>query len=172
MLDYIYPEEEQRFFTNREHTLAVLGLSRDLLSQGVRKHLALSGFRRVGKTVVLKEFLRRNLQPDQGGDCHLAYMDLPRLGLTPEGFAVQYVGYLLYWMLGDFRQRAESFFDAPAQLAAAGQMGATFSEHVVRLHQELQKEKPDQHLLLELAFNTPEIYAQASGKRVIVILDE
>jgi len=31
MLDYIYPEEEQRFFTNREHTLAVLGLSRDLL---------------------------------------------------------------------------------------------------------------------------------------------
>jgi hypothetical protein len=172
MLDYIYPEEEQRFFTNREHTLAVLGLSRDLLSQGVRKHLALSGFRRVGKTVVLKEFLRRNLQPDQGGDCHLAYMDLPRLALTPEGFAVQYVGYLLYWMLGDFRQRAESFFDAPAQLAAAGQMGATFSEHVVRLHQELQKEKPDQHLLLELAFNTPEIYAQASGQRVIVILDE
>ena len=65
MLDYIYPEEEQRFFTNREHTLAVLGLSRDLLSQGVRKHLALSGFRRVGKTVVLKEFLRRNLQPDR-----------------------------------------------------------------------------------------------------------
>ena len=43
MLDYIYPEEEQRFFTNREHTLAVLGLSRDLLGRGVRKHLALSG---------------------------------------------------------------------------------------------------------------------------------
>ena len=39
MLDYIYPEEERRFFTNREHILAVLGLSRDLLSQGVRKHL-------------------------------------------------------------------------------------------------------------------------------------
>lgn len=174
MLDYIYPEEEQRFFTNREHTLAVLGLSRDLLGQGVRKHLALSGFRRVGKTVVLKEFLRRNLQPGSASasDCRLAYMDLPRLALTPEGFAVQYVGYLLYWMLGDFRQRVESFFDAPAQLAAAGQMGAAFAEHVVRLHQELQKEKPDQHLLLELAFNTPEVYAQASGRRVMLILDE
>jgi len=172
MLDYIYPEEEQHFFTNREHTLAVLGLSRDLLAQGVRKHLALSGFRRVGKTVVLKEFLRRNLQPDHDGDCRLAYIDLPRLALTPEGFAVQYVGYLLYWMGGDVRQRVESFFDAPAQLAAAGQMGAAFSEHVVRLHQELQKEKPDQHLLLELAFNTPEVYAQASGQRVMLILDE
>ena len=172
MLDYIYPEEEQRFFTNRDHTLAVLGLSRDLLGQGVRKHLALSGFRRVGKTVVLKEFLRRHLETNRDGDCRLAYMDMPRLALTPEGFAVQYVGYLLYWLAGDLHQRVESFFDAPAQLAAAGQMGATFSEHVVRLHQELQKEKPDQHLLLELAFNTPEAYAQAADKRVIVILDE
>jgi len=171
-LDYIYPEEEQRFFTNREHTLAVLGLSRELLAQGVRKHLALSGFRRVGKTVVLKEFLRRNLQPGQQEDCRLAYIDLPRLALTPEGFAVQYAGYLLYWMLGDFHQRVESFFDAPTQLAVAGQMGAMFSDHVVRLHQELQKEKPDQHLLLELAFNAPEVYAQASGQRVMLILDE
>jgi len=175
MLDYIYPEEEQRFFTDREHTLAVLGLSRDLLAQGVRKHLALSGFRRVGKTVVLKEFLRRNLQPGSpgsAGDCRLAYMDLPRLALTPESFATQYVGYLLYWMAGDFQRRVESYFDAPAQLAAAGQMGAGFSEHVVRIHRELQKEKPDQHLLLEMAFNTPEVYAQASGQRVILILDE
>lgn len=172
MLDYIYPEEEQRFFTNREYTLAVLGLSRELLAQGVRKHLALSGFRRLGKTVVLKEFLRRHLQADRGGDCRLAYMDLPRLALTPEAFAVQYVGYLLYWIGGNLRQRVESFLDAPAQLAAAGQMGAAFSEHVVRLHQELQKEKPDQHLLLELAFNTPEVYAQTAGQRVMVILDE
>ena len=53
-----------------------------------------------------------------------------------------------------------------------GQAGAALSEHVVRIHQELQKEKPDQHLLLEMAFNTPEVYARASGRRVIVILDE
>lgn len=88
MLDYIYPEEEQRFFTNREYTLAVLRLSRDLLMQGVRKHLALSGFRRAGKTVVLKEFLRRNLQRGSANDCKLVYIDLPRLAFTPEAFAV------------------------------------------------------------------------------------
>jgi hypothetical protein len=33
-------------------------------------------------------------------------------------------------------------------MGALGQASAAFSEHVVRLHQELQKEKPDQHLLL------------------------
>jgi len=177
MLDYIYPEEEQRFFTNREHALAVIGLSRDLLVQGIRKHLALSGFRRIGKTLVLKEFLRRSLQEGSASDCQLVYIDLPRLALTPESFAVQYLGYLLFWMGGDFHQRVESLFDAPAQLAAAGRIAgqrgmAAFSEHVVRLHQELQKERPDQHLLLDLAFNSPEIYAQASGKRIMVILDE
>jgi len=46
MLDYIYPEEEQRFFTNRERHLALLASSRTLLAEGIRKHLALSGFRR------------------------------------------------------------------------------------------------------------------------------
>ena len=64
----------------------------------------------MGKTVVLKEFLRRHLETDPGGDCCLAYMDLPRLVLTPEGFAVQYIGYLLYWLAGDLHRRVESFF--------------------------------------------------------------
>ena len=100
MLDYIYPEEEQRFFTNREHTLAVLGLSRDLLGQGIRKHLALSGYRRVGKTVVLKEFMRRSLPASHQSGCRLAYIDLPRLALTPEAFAVQYLGHLLVLVWG------------------------------------------------------------------------
>jgi uncharacterized protein len=177
VLDYIYPEEEQRFFTNRVHTLAVLNLSCDLLIQGIRKHLALSGFRRVGKTLVLKEFLRRNLQDKFTRDVYLMYLDLPRLALTPEAFAVQYLGYLLYWVGGDYRQRVESLFDTPAQLAAAGRIAsqpgmAAFAEHVVRLHQELLKERPDQHLLLDLAFNAPEVFAQASGKHIIVILDE
>ena len=75
MLDYIYPEEEQRFFTDREHHLELLGLSRDLLTQGIRKHLALSGFRRVGKTVILKEFLRRHLLPGLDAPVTVAYLD-------------------------------------------------------------------------------------------------
>jgi hypothetical protein len=156
MLNYIYPEEEQNFFTNREHTLSLLGLSCDLLNQGVRKHLALSGFRRIGKTLILKEFLRRNLSGRVTDGCQLIYIDLPRLALTPEAFAVQYLGYLIYWIEKDSEKRVENYFDAPAQLAAAGRLVA-FGEHVIRLHQELQKDKPDQHLLLDL---------------VIVILDE
>jgi uncharacterized protein len=179
MLDFIYPEEEQRFFTNREHLLAVLGLSLDLLNQGIRKHLALSGFRRVGKTVILKEFLRRKLLNNDSAldemnhQPLIAYIDLPRLAFTPEAFAVQYVGNLLYWFVGNPQIRVESLLNPPDQLALAGQLGlAEFTDHIIRLHQELQKEHPDQHLLLEMAFNAPDVYALAARRRVLLLLDE
>jgi len=174
MLDYIYPEEEQRFFTNREHTLALLELSREMLTQGVRKHLALSGFRRVGKTVVMKEFLRRSLLcGDSKTDVALAYLDMPRLARTPETFSVQYLGYLLYWLSADETSRVENYLNRTTQLTAVGQLGfPALVDFFTRFYQELQKEKPDQHLLLELAFSAPEAFAQASGRRVMLIIDE
>jgi AAA+ ATPase superfamily predicted ATPase len=172
MIDTIYPEEEQRFFTDREHVLALIDLSREMLLQGVRKHLALSGFRRVGKTVVLKEFLRRRrLAQDQR--VQVVYIDLPRLSFTPETFAVQFLGYQLYWLCGQNDQRPEAFFEPAAQLITVGQLGQPdLSAYFTRFHHELEKEKPDQHLLLEMAFNAPEIYARATNRKVMLLLDE
>lgn len=173
MLDFIYPEEEQLFFTDREHPIALLNLSRDLLLQGVRKHLALSGFRRVGKTVVLKEFLRRSLLPGGQSTTVVAYLDLPRLARTPETFSTQYIGYLLYWLTGDPSRRVEQFFIPATQLTTVGGLALpALTDFFTRFHQELQRDKPDQHLLLEMAFNLPEIYAQASGRKFMLILDE
>ena len=173
MLDYIYPEEEQRFFTDREHHLELLALSKTLLAQGIRKHLALSGFRRVGKTVILKEFLRRHLSQEAEDPVAVAYLDLPRLAFTPEAFAVQYIGHLLYWLGEREDERVEPHFDPAFQLTAVGRYGSkTLSDHLLTFHQELQKEKPDQHLLLEMAFNWPEVWAQALNCRVMLTLDE
>jgi AAA+ ATPase superfamily predicted ATPase len=179
MLDYIYPEEEQRFFTDREHHLELLALSKTLLAEGIRKHLALSGFRRVGKTVILKEFLRRHLLEETDGQVAVAYLDLPRLAFTPEAFATQYIGSILYWLLerGDTLKgtggRIEPYFDPAFQLTAVGRWGnRALSEHLYTFNQELQKEKPNQHLLLEMAFNWPETWARALDRHVLLILDE
>ncbi len=174
MLDYIYPEEEQRFFTDREHHLELLGLSRDLLVQGIRKHLALSGFRRVGKTVILKEFLRRHLLQESEASVVVAYLDLPRLAFTPEAFATQYIGGILYWLAErDAGAKIERYYDPAFQLIAAGRWNnRSLSEYLYAFNQELQKERPDQHLLLEMAFNWPETWAQATGRHVLLILDE
>jgi hypothetical protein len=173
VLDYIYPEEERRFFTDREHHLALLGLSKDLLVQGVRKNLAFSGFRRIGKTVVLKEFLRRHLAADRDDPVGVAYLDFPRLAFTPEAFATQYIGHLLYWLGEQEEERFEPLFDPASQLTAVGRYGnRVLADHARAFHQELQKEKPNQHLLLEMAFNWPEVWAQALDRRVMLILDE
>ena len=183
MLDYIYPEEEQRFFTDREHNLGLLALSKMLLAEGIRKHLALSGFRRIGKTVILKEFLRRHMLEETGtpGQVAMAYLDLPRLAFTPEAFAAQYVGSILYWLLergdslasGNSRGRIEPYFDPAFQLASLGRWGnQAVSEYLYAFNQELEKERPNQHLLLEMAFNWPEVWAQEVGGHVLLILDE
>ena len=174
MLDYIYPEEEQRFFTDREHVLSLLKLSRDLLIQGVRKHIALSGFRRVGKTVVMKEFLRRSLsRATRSAEVQVAYLDLPRLSRTPETFSVQYLGYLLYWCLDDGSGRMENYLNPTNQLTMVGRTGFdVLVDFFTSFYQELEKEKPDQHLLLEMAFNAPEIIAKASSQKVLVMIDE
>ena len=140
MLDYIYPEEEQRFFTDREHVLALLMHSRDLLTQGVRKHLALSGFRRVGKTVVMKEFLRRSLQRNRvGTEVTVTYLDLSRLSRTPETFSVQYLGYLLYWLTDDGTGRVENYMNQTTQLTVVGRLGfSQLTDCFTDFYQELQ----------------------------------
>lgn len=173
MLDYIYPEEERRFFTDREHHLELLALSKTLLTQGIRKHLALSGFRRVGKTVILKEFLRRHLLEETDGGVAVVYLDLPRLAFTPEAFATQYIGSILYWLSQPNDDRIEPYFDPAFQLAAVGQWrNRALSDHLYTFNRELQKEKPNQHLLLEMAFNWPEVWAQETDRRVVLMLDE
>jgi len=173
MFETIYPEEEQRFFTDREHLLSLLSLSRDLLLQGVRKHLALSGFRRVGKTLALKEFLRRSLLR-KDSTVQVGYIDLPRLSFTPETFAIQFLGYQLYWFCNPSpSQRPEAFFDPALQLITIGQLGnQELITYFTHFHHELEKEKPDQHLLLEMAFNAPEVYARAMHRKVMLLLDE
>ena len=62
MLDYLYPVDEHALFTDRDHRLGLLDLCGAELQQGRRKHLALLGLRRIGKTLILKEFILRWLQ--------------------------------------------------------------------------------------------------------------
>lgn len=172
-LDYFYPEEEQRLFTNRGHYLALLDLSRELLTQGIRKHLAFNGFRRIGKTVILKEFLRRHWAEQKDSPVGVAYLDLPRLAFTPEAFAVQYIGSVLYWLEQPETQRIEAYFDPTRQFMAVARYGSqALADYLLAFHQELQKERPNQHVLVEMAFNWPEVWAQALNRYIMILLDE
>jgi len=184
MLDYLYPEEERRFFTDREYHLALIGMSRDLLAQGMRQHLALAGLRRIGKTVILKEFLRRESDRAPGGShptpldlapsqVVVVYLDIQRLAKTPERFAAQYIGQTLAWMEGTGRGMPDPDADIARHIAVVGAHGdAGLTGHLLAFHDELQRERPDQHRLVELAFQWPEVWARALDRHVLMLVDE
>jgi len=176
MLDYLYPVDERALFTDRDHYLGLLELCCTELQQDRRKHLALLGLRRIGKTLILKEFILRWLQrPTAPGAPPVLpiYVDLKRLGLSPESFAVEYVGSVLYWFLEKGQGRWDDYARLPTLLRAASTLGnPRVLDMVLELDADLRQQVIPQRRLLELAFNFPEVLAREQGVRFLICIDE
>ncbi|RMF92198.1 MAG: hypothetical protein D6736_03865 [Nitrospinota bacterium] len=174
MLNYLYPADERALFTDREYLLGLLEMCRSELEAGRRKHLALIGLRRIGKTLLLKEFLLRLLQRANTSPSVLPlYLDLQRIGLSPEFFALEYVGATLYWFQTRGRERPDTHTDPAAQLRLATTLGKPQTlDALLQLHQALREHPIPHHRLLEQAFAFPEILATETGTRFLIILDE
>jgi AAA+ ATPase superfamily predicted ATPase len=176
MLDYLYPVDERALFTDRDYYLGLLDLCGAELQQGRRKHLALLGLRRIGKTLILKEFILRWLQRPAATDVPRVlpiYMDLKRLGLSPESFAVEYIGSVLYWFLEKGEGRWDEYARLPTLLRATSALGnPRVLDMVLELDADLRQQVIPQRRLLELAFNFPEILAREQGVRFLICIDE
>ena len=176
MLDYLYPVDERALFTDRDYFLGLLEMCCTELQQERRKHLALLGLRRIGKTLILKEFILRWLQRPAvpGAPAILPiYVDLKRLGLSPESFAVEYVGSALYWFLEKGQGRLDDYARLPALLRAASTLGnPRILDMVLELDADLRQQVIPQRRLLELAFNFPEVLAREQGVRFLICIDE
>lgn len=90
----IYPTKERKLFTDREAELALLEKNTEQIINGFGKNICFIGLRRIGKSLILKEYVSR-LNRDQ---VFAVYMDFERLDTTPEFFAVQYVGQIVRWL--------------------------------------------------------------------------
>jgi hypothetical protein len=176
MLDCLYPIDERALFTDRDHHLGLLDLCGTELQQGRRKHLALLGLCRIGKTLILKEFILRWLQRPTAADGPRVlpiYMDLKRLGLSPESFAVEYVGSVLYWHLEQGAGRWDEYARLPALLRATSGLGnPRVLDIVLELDADLRQQSIPQRRLLELAFCFPEVLAREQGVRFLICIDE
>ena len=89
MLDYIYRPEDQNIFTGRENELSQL--ERHLLGERPAD-LHLSGLRRIGKSMLIKEFIRRH-SADPG--VLPVYINMEELSEAPEDFVVKFIGWQL-----------------------------------------------------------------------------
>jgi hypothetical protein len=141
------------------------------MQTGTAEHAALFGLRWIGKTLLLKEFMRRLLK--SGSVVRPVYMDFSTLASSPENFSLGYVGVVCHWILNRGDGEAGPFLSAAtlpgALIQADGAWLYQFLEPILR---ELEKTRPDRQALLRAAFHFPQQVVEASQSKLILIFDE
>ena len=164
MLDYIYRPEDQTIFTGRDYEINQL--ERHLLGERPAD-LHLSGLRRIGKSMLIKEFIRRHIA-DPG--VLPVYINMEELSEAPEDFAVKFIGWHLYWLYGKGETLPLPYLHLPSLIFQARDQ--VLREALQPLLHELERSRPDRQRLLQEAFAFPSLLARFSGRRVLLFLDE
>jgi len=168
---YFYPQEQQELFTNRQMELAELAHYRDTLLRGQPEHAALFGPRRIGKTLLLKEFLRQTLEQEIA--VAPVYMDFAFLCSSPEQFAAGYVGHICYWLVTREGETPEPYLtptELPNRLLLAGERDLYDAvQPIMRL---LERTQIDRQALLRQTFRFPQTVREQRGVPLLLILDE
>jgi len=173
MLEHFYPPTERRLFVDRRAELARLAYAQERLQEGRPQaaNLALFGLRRIGKTMLLKEYIARTL-----ATCPQVvpvYLDLEHACSAPETFALGLIGAVCYWFgrRGEGSPRRFLAFDT-LLLEAAALPSPTIREHLETLQREGRATTRDRPALLNLALGFAEELAAETDLYFIVILDE
>jgi len=167
-------EYERALFTDRDEILAALHRNAELIQQGVGVNLALVGQRRIGKTLIAQRFA------DDLSERHSPlvpiYFDVARNLSVPSVFAIRLLASIgRSFVEADGRQVEQSsgVINATGLLAIAEQ---TREETIVaatrQVAREMEKDRPDERMLLETTLSCLEQTAQHTGKKPLVILDE
>jgi len=128
------------------------------LKTGRNKHLSLVGPLNIGKSLIVKEFVSQVASSQK--DVFPAFVDLGKIGLSPEDFAVEFISTVGSWY-------------AKKNVNLDGcKFGKSTSEIVDKVKNELLKIKPDHRMLVELAFNYPETLGKEANKKVVLCVDE
>jgi len=169
MITNFYPPYLRHLFTNRLRELGFLQhMTEDLLA-GKPRRLALWGLRRVGKTLVIQEQIAR--LHDQGV-VRPVYMDFEDICTSPELFSQRYIGLVTFWALEGGQGNVDAYLTVERLLETVAGRSTTASQAAGSLLRELSRTKPDQVLLLKLAFEYPEKLAQELDKKLALFLDE
>jgi len=169
MITNFYPPYLRQLFTNRLRELGLLQTMVEDLLAGKPRRLALWGLRRVGKTLVIQEQIAR--LHDQG-IVRPVYMDFEDICTSPELFSQRYIGLVSFWALESGQGNVDAYLTVERLLEMAAGRSMAVSQTAGSLLREISRTKPDQVLLLKLAFEYPEKLAQELDKKLVLFLDE
>ncbi len=164
-----YPEYLQRRFTNRASELATLTRLAADLRDGQPRHIAVFGLRRIGKTLLCQEQVRRLLGE---GQILPAYIDFEDICTAPELFVQRFIGLLCFWAFEHGEGSVEPYLSAERLLGTRAASTPLVLQTASTLIGEMRRQKADDSLLLMLAFEFPERLAEALGRPMMCFLDE
>jgi AAA+ ATPase superfamily predicted ATPase len=166
-IESIYPEKERKLFTNREVELAILDKNTEQILDNSGENICFIGLRRVGKSLTLKEYISK-LDRTR---IFAVYMDFERLDTTPEFFAVQYIGQILRWFKDD--ENIAPYLDINALMKKTDDIGSDVARDTIHaFFDELNKARPNQRFMVELAFDFTEKFAREQNIHILLFLDE
>lgn len=164
MLSYFYRKDDQEIFSGRENELLLL---EGYLLGRPPADVHLSGLRRIGKTMLLKEFIKRHRNDET---LLPVYINIEEIAETPEDFALKFIGWHIYWHYAKGEGLPAAFLQLPSLLFEV--QDKALRDALLPLVHELEKARPDRQRLLQECFGFSSLLAGFTGKRVIVFLDE
>ncbi|MCX5805621.1 MAG: ATP-binding protein [Proteobacteria bacterium] len=164
MLEYFYRKDDQEIFSGRKNELSLMD---EHLFSGKPVDVHISGLRRIGKTMLIKEFMKRHMD-DEG--VLPVYINLEEISETPEDFALKFIGWHVYWYYTKGSRLPVTYLHLPSLIFEI--QDKELRDALMPVTAELEKAKPDRQRLLQECFNFSGTLARFTGKRVIVSLDE
>ena len=138
------------YFTNRVSELTTLALVADDLLVGRPRHVALFGLRRIGKTLVCQEQMRRL---HASGKVIPVYLDLQDLASSPELFTQRYVGLSCFWAVAHGVGPADPYLSVTDLMQTNAGSLSVVTRTAAALINEMGKQKVDYTTLLNIAFD-------------------
>lgn len=169
MYRLIYPRKTQALFTNRATELEILESYKNRLLQGEANKIALIGSRRIGKSTILYEFIKRQTSQRQ---LIMIYVNLQRLVMEPVSFAKSYFGLATKWALKDKTENFARYEDPEFCMLQAQKLHPKAAEYIYQFLKSSQSREASLKSLLELALHFPKILSESLKKPVILMIDE
>lgn len=167
MIDIVYPRKRRELFSGRSYFLNLLDKNLEKIKKNQGKNIALLGQKFIGKSTILKEFIAR------AKDVNCCYVDFEKTAMSPERFAVEFIGKMCFWFLSKKYKDFSDFQDIETLLKISEDLKSEGAARIIKeVDNELGKIKPDQRFLVEKAWAFPQVLSKETGKRIVVCVKE